>query len=494
MEYKNIHRYLLVTIVSFSVSCQSDKTERVLGASVTSSNAKPATFEKIAPLTTNALGARKNLDEKGWYFIPPGTQSVEQAFETGSMSSKVAKAVIFSKMKTRVVDLPSSISQTIGEINDSGVSFRKSGTDLSEEMLDVTFKVSRAEWELSKELNGKAAKRFIYGYISLGDRLEEDTNQLIKAYNSINDARSNFSGRVNGFFVDTMWKNKNKLSNAWQNSFRKSVKKFISEYEESGQRDNTIVAMWDIFQGYTIAFKEILLSPLFDTTTAVGETLVVGGVYAPVAHVTTFSGQALVTTGMVVYYPTKVGYRILSPSLEAGLLGTMGIATMSTVAPTAVTGTGVAAFNQVTTMSTGYTGEAVTQVGGVTYESTAFVTGLVYDFGQGLADSSVYVMESGLILSYTALTVIPAHLLLTVPDGTIFLAYDGPRLVIAVVRGNYAGFDDLPTGTIIDLKEAKKAGKVEILSNDPALVKKVMEAEIKGQEKQKTPNQGNKTK
>ncbi|MDZ4726235.1 MAG: hypothetical protein SH817_08755 [Leptospira sp.] len=473
-------RYLFILIVLiFSITCNSTKTEKIIGESVTSPDAKPSTFKKIAPLTSNALGARKNLNDNGWLFIPPASKTIEEVIESGKMSSKVAKAILFTKMKKRTEELPPSMKSTMVEINKNASSFRGSGTEISKEILATTYKITLMEWELSKELNGKAANKFITGYVELNDREEEDRAQLLKVWTSLNKERSEFTGNTNDLFIDTMWKNQNKLTNAWRDSYKKSTQAFLDEYEESSQKGNSLFAMWDIFQGYSIALKEILISPLFNTGSAVGETLVINGVFVPVSHLSTFSGQAIMTTGMVAYYPVKLGYRIVSPTLEAGLLGTMGLASLSATAPTAVTGTGLSAFNQVTTIAAGYSGEAVVQTGGATYETTAYATGLVYDFASGSAESGVYALKSGLILSYTALTVIPAHLLLSVPDGTIFLAYDGPRVVIAVVRGNYAGLDDLPTGTIIDLEEAKKSGKVEILSRDQTLVKKVIDAEVK---------------
>jgi predicted peroxiredoxin len=95
-----------------------------------------------------------------------------------------------------------------------------------------------------------------------------------------------------------------------------------------------------------------------------------------------------------------------------------------------------------------------------------------------------YALKSGVVLSYAALTVIPTHLLLTVPDATIFLAWDGPRLVIASVKGNYKGFDSLPVGSVVDLEEARKQGKVEILTDDQTIVKKVLEKEIQNREEE----------
>ena len=58
----------------------------------------------------------------------------------------------------------------------------------------------------------------------------------------------------------------------------------------------------------------------------------------------------------------------------------------------------------------------------------------------------------------------------------------GPRLVIASIKGNYQGFENLPVGSIVDLEEARKKGKVEILTDDQTIVKKVLEKEIQSRE------------
>jgi hypothetical protein len=169
--------------------------------------------------------------------------------------------------------------------------------------------------------------------------------------------------------------------------------------------------------------------------------------------------------------------------MEAGFLSSLGVLSATATAPTIVGGTTMGVFNQVATFTGVESTRAVGAVAGAGYESGATATGMIYDFTSSSSQSVYYALKSGVVLSYSALTVIPTHLLLTVPDATIFLAWDGPRLVIASVRGNYKGFENLPVGSIVDLEEARKQGKVEILTDDQAIVKKVLEKEIQNREK-----------
>ncbi len=457
---------------------------KAFGESVVGGEKKPLSFQRIAPLTTNAYGGRKNIHENGWWIIPSSQKSIESTFDSGRMSFRVAKAIVVTKLKGRAENYPSDLQSTVKKVHGWGVDLRSSGTDLSGEILEHSIQLTKEEWSLAKSSGNKAKESLVYGYIHFTDREEEDRTRIIKAISTVNETGNSFSSSTNQLFTETVSRNSTKLKKTWGDSYRNTVNGFLEEYEESGEKENSLFALWDIFQGYTVAVKEAVFSPLFGTTTAVGETVVVGGVFVPVAHSATFLGQTMVTSGLVLFYPAQVGYRVISPSLEAGFFGSIALLTASATAPTIVSGTGLSAFNQITVV-TGVTGaEAVGQVGGVGIETTALASGMVYDVTTGTAESAMYGMKAGLILSYAGLTVLPTHLLLTTLEGPIFLAYDGPRVVIAYAQGNYAGFETLPTGTVVDLEEAKNQGKIKILTSDPALVKKVIDAEIREKEKE----------
>ena len=95
---------------------------------------------------------------------------------------------------------------------------------------------------------------------------------------------------------------------------------------------------------------------------------------------------------------------------------------------------------------------------------------------------------SGVVLGYNALSAVPTHALLGVTDVVIFLAWDGPRLVIASAKGRiktrkdaHAGesysLGELPVGTVVDLKTLgeEEGVKVDVLSTDNAVIRDVLE-------------------
>jgi hypothetical protein len=209
--------------------------------------------------------------------------------------------------------------------------------------------------------------------------------------------------------------------------------------------------------------------------------MLVGGTYVPVSHTMNFSKDMLMTTGLVFYYGTKKGYRVISPTLEAGFFSSVGLLSASSTVPTYIGGTSLGAFNQITSVAAVTGSGVVGGVGSLGYETTATATGMFYDLASGSAESGVYLMSSGVILSYTAVTALPAQMAISVVEGPIFITYDGPRVVIAVAKGNFVGYDDYPTGSVINLEKEKKAGNIKILTDDPKIIKKVLDAEMEGQ-------------
>lgn len=82
----------------------------------------------------------------------------------------------------------------------------------------------------------------------------------------------------------------------------------------------------------------------------------------------------------------------------------------------------------------------------------------------------------------------PVQTLLGVVNGAVFLAYDGPRLMVASAKGEVQWSDQggktidipvqsLPVGSVVDLKAlGKEPGvQIQVISDDPEVVQKVLE-------------------
>lgn len=482
MKLVSVIPFLLLTTTLFLQCSGSQKMDKVFGESVLTAN-KPQSFKKIAPLTANSYGSRKNLWEHGWAVIPSGKKSIDLAYENGGISGRVAKAMVLVHMKKRSADYPGKLGDTMVSVASWTRSGIKDSFGRTEDIYDAGWQLSKTEWKASKDNFEEAGSRFVQGYVYLVPRIESDTKLMMSSLDEIGGDYNKKNSKLNELFDATINQNSKNIVSAWSDSFSKASDEFTKNYEKSGESGNSLLALVDIFKGYSVALKEVMVAPIGKTSTNAGEILVVNGVYVPLSKTMNFSSTALISTGAVLFYSVKSGYRVISPTLEAGLFSSMGILSASSTVPTYTAGTTLAAFNQVTTVAATTAGGTIGVVGGTAYETGAYATGMVYDLSKGTAEAGVYAMSSGMILGYTALTALPPQLVLSSVEGSIFITYDGPRVVIAVVKGNYADLDDAPTGTVINLEEAKKAGKVKILTDDPKIIRKVLDAEIEEQTK-----------
>lgn len=119
----------------------------------------------------------------------------------------------------------------------------------------------------------------------------------------------------------------------------------------------------------------------------------------------------------------------------------------------------------------GETGAAATQVFGNSIAATTLVGGTaistatgsaigVYQLSKAVVVPTGHLLGSGIVLSYGTLSHIAAHSILAVSDASyMVLSLEGPRWVLYAVKGDLDGGEDIPAGTILDLKKMQAAGE-----------------------------------
>lgn len=468
---------LLIVCLSFS-ACQKDRRERILGKPVLGDDAKPGTLQEIAPLTTNALGARQDLHKNGWKFIPSTQRSLALAEESSTMTARHAMAAVLVRNGSRIQNYPSELSSAIREVREWGVDFEKSEIINAQILRENSWKFAKDRVSDSGRFGREARSRLITGYILYFERTDEDFAELKNLpgnyYSDLNQDFSNLY-TISGNLTKSRTE---KISSTWKNSFDKGLAQYQKSYKESGDRDNSLLAIVDLFGGYTMALSEFLIRPLGTTLVSSGEVIVWDGILLPLSTSSFFAGRTVKATGLTLYYTSRVGVKTISPTVEAGYLTTLSLASASISLPAVLGGETLSAFNQVTIVTSMETARATGTVGALGYKSGEAVLGLAYDFTEDSSVSVLYGLKTGVVLGYTALTVIPTHLILAAPDSVFFLAWDGPRLVIAQAKGNLKEWGDLPAGAIVDLEQARKMGlDAKIVSEDPKLIRKVLEAQ-----------------
>jgi hypothetical protein len=190
--------------------------------------------------------------------------------------------------------------------------------------------------------------------------------------------------------------------------------------------------------------------------------------------------------GLTFYYTGKTGVKIVSPTVESGLLAGMSVLSLSAVPVTYAAGGTLGAVNQVAFIAAGPVAGTAHGVATTTIDTAAYVGLVTYDGVKGTTKVAINQASSGIVLGYNALTAIPTHIVMGVEDTAVFLAWDGPRLMIAAASGklktrsddkDQPTLGDLPVGTVVDMKklEQSQGTKVEVLSTDPAVIRDVLE-------------------
>ena len=475
----SLFRCLILLIVSIvlipaHVMCANDAT------AVTSS-----AVEDVIPLTMGNVRGHKLLYDEGWYVATSSRRALEFAREKSMDSSAEALRKVRRDVERRSGKFAADISGGVKGAAATGKDLLHEGTVMSGDILTGADRLARKELAYAGTNFRNGMDRFIKGNISLGKRTEQERAELRglpgNYYGKLKDDFSNIWGLTN----EVNEKFANKIEPGWDEAFAEAGRQFREEYERSGNEKNSLMALGPILSGYLKSLYRGLVAPASKSLVRGGAKGASGGLFLPVAGATMIAGRTVESVGLTFYYTGKTAVKIVSPTVEGGLLSGLSLLSLGAVPTTYVTGGTLGAINQVafTAAAPGYgvaKGTATTAV-----DTAKYVSFLTYDGLNGTTKVVINQAQSGVVLGYNALTAIPAHLLTGAMDTAIFLAWDGPRLVVAAAQGRLKGGDretspsmeNLPVGSVVDLKRLVDEGgvAVSVISDDPAVIGRVLE-------------------
>ena len=443
---------------------------------------KKEAVEDIIPVTMANMRGHKALYNEGWFVVTSTKDAFEFAHENAVVSSGEAIAEAKASIAARSEEYGKDITQDVVHAGQTGKDVFETGTENTKKIWSVTDKVATAQIDFASENFQKAWDRFVTGNLYLGERTAEERKELSNTFGTyFGNLSEDFSdiyeiaAGINSDFGQ-------RIAVVWDGAIDEAGAAFAAEYEESGESPNTLVAMVDILQGYAKSLYIGLVRPGAET---VAEGVVTGGknagkiLFLPVAAVTSVTGRTVQSVGLTLYYTTKTGIKIVSPTVEAGFLSALSILSLGTTPVTYVTGASIGAVNQVAMTAAAPAAAAGEGAVTTTLDTAKYVTFVTYDAVAGTTKVVFNQAASGVVLGYNALTAIPTHLVMAAGDAAFFLAWDGPNLVVAMAEGRVEGFSasELPVGTVVDLKKLQEADgvKVKVISDDPAVIKKVLE-------------------
>ncbi|MDH5392293.1 MAG: hypothetical protein OEY11_03800 [Gammaproteobacteria bacterium] len=441
--------------------------------------------EDIIPLTMANMRGHQALYNEGYFVITSSKEALEYAKEKSVVSSRQAVLSAVSSIASRNSQFASAIKSDVSDSVELSAQTFSQGTRLTRKIFSQTNKISTMQIDYGRKNLSKAWHSLIKGNLYIGKRTQETREALLSQpgnyFKNLNDDFSNIYDLTADMQIDFA----QRIGDTWSGAFSKASQSFSDEYEASGQSNNAIGGLFHIIKGYMKGLYQGLFKPVANTaadTVSAGARGVAQVAFLPTATVVSVAGRTVQAIGTTVYYSGKLGVEVISPTIEAGFLSGLSMLSLGTVPLTYVTGAAIGSVNQVafTTAApvVGVASAAVTSA----VDTGKYVAFVSYDAIAGTTKVVINQASAGVVLGYNALLAIPTHLILGVFDSAVFLAYDGPRLVIASAKGEIGNasserIDSLPVGSVVDLNALKQKGiDVKIVSDDAAVIKNVVEA------------------
>jgi hypothetical protein len=422
--------------------------------------------EKI-PLTMGNLQGHKNLYNEGWFVVTSSKEALEYAYKQSYTSSSQVWQKIAIDLKERKIKFKEAkLADT--KRNEETSQQMKASMESYARTIDEGLEQDRLKLkDKSRDSIRQAYESFVLGYVQLQERTAADVKEL-KAINgnffsNLKDDFSNYYEIVS----DIDRQSESKLIAAWQKSFLLAGEEFEKEYKESGVQSNSIAALWSLAKGYSKATYYAVLKPSAATTVGA-----FGAGYK-------LTERVIMNTGRSFFYASSIGYKVVSPTIEAGYLSALSLVSWSGEKLTHGTQVGLFAFNQVAVASSQPVYSTGKWLVSTTVNTADYAAASTYDMVSGASQIAVNQVKAGAVLGYNALTALPTQTLLACMNSVVFLAWDGPKLAIYSLKGEVNGVpvQELPVGTILDKEKAEKLNlRVEKISDEPKLIEAVIES------------------
>lgn len=446
---------------------------------------------QIMPITHANIRGHEALYHEGWFVVTSTEKSWAYARSHAVESSADALRRLAKDLEQDSVRLGQRLGAGLRDSVETGRDIYTRGSERTRKTLDLTHELAQAELDLAGRGLQRAWSSFYHGNISLVQRTESDREALMALpgnyYRNLKDDFSNL--------FDLTEKAEDALSShiegRWAQAYREAGEDFTRAYQRSGERGNSAAALGDMLSGYMRMLYSGLVKPAVRSGVQGGEaTAKLAGklIFLPVASLFIVTENTVASLGMSLYYVGDMGVKIVSPTVEGGFLTGLSLLSYTTVPVTYGVGGAAGLVNQVAVTTAAPVASAGQAVAGTAVDTVRYAAQVSYDLAKGVTRVSLNQVKAGVALGYNALTALPVQLTLAAANSVVFLAWDGPRLVLASARGEVqwrdeqgseqsVSLDTLPVGGVVDLQRLQQEPgvSVELLSDDPAVVEKVLE-------------------
>lgn len=446
---------------------------------------------EIISVTESNLRGHQSLYREGWFVVSSTEKAFSYAKEHAITSSGQAVSRAVADAGVHSTEYGKNLIEAGKGGVQTGAQVYRGGTDLNKRELALTTSLVKTEWDYGSRNLNLAWERFFKGNMTLTQRTAEDRQALAAVPGGwYKHLQSDFRN-LDELTVEATNSMSTHIEGRWGEAYGEARAAFNQSYQKSGTRGNALSGLGDIMAGYIKVLYSGLVKPASRTAVQGAEGAAKGVtniVFLPATKLFIVSGRTIESTGLSLYYTTSMGVKLVSPTVEGGLLTGLSMLSYGAIPPTAAVGGAVGVANQVAVTAAAPVAGAGKAVAVGAAETGVYAAQVSYDLLKGATKVTMNQAQSGIALGYNALTALPTQMLLGTANSVVFLAYDGPRLVVASARGEVQWSDNngekgsmpvqsLPVGSVVDLNAlSKEPGvQVQIISDDPEVVQKVLE-------------------
>lgn len=405
------------------------------------------------------LKGQRYLFENGWRLIPSATKSFAYYKENSLKPSVESLAQAIQDLKNNKTDLK-QVQFYLKEMKSTFESFKVSSKNTETALDEISFSLKNRRSEI--DFND-SYQRFVIGYAELAINTKEEREYLQNFFGHYVKNYEKSTQDLNQGFDDISRYLLNDIEVNWRNHFKLAADSFENHYESSTNSKNSMTGVWELLKGYAKAIYYGIAEPLglqSAKTISEGSFFITKGLMNTIVA----AGSSIYSSGVTLYMATGYGYKLISPTLEGGALASISaLSYLSTYSAEKLMGAGgaIAKYGIVATGGVVSGGELV---GNVTYDAGKAAAYHIFNFGAKTGEAVIEQAKGAMVLGYTALTQLPAQVLLGAANGTLFIVYDGPKILIAKVNGEE--FQSLPVGTVIDLNKVERQSIEEVEIDD----------------------------
>lgn len=414
------------------------------------------------------LKGQKYLFENGWRLIPSATKSFAYYKEQSLKPSAESLAQAIQDLKNNKTELK-QVQFYLEEMKSTFESFKLSGknTEMALDEISLNLRNRRSEIDFSESY-----QKVVIGYAELAKNTREEREYLQNFFGNYVKDYDKGTHNLNKGFDDISRYLLNDVEVNWKNHFKLATDSFENHYESSTKSKNSIAGVWELLKGYAKAVYYGVAKPLGLQS---AKTFTEGSFYLTKGLMNTIVavGSSIYSSGVSLYMATSYGYKLISPTLEGGALGCISaLSYLSTYSAEKLMGAG-GAIAKYGIVATGGVASGGHFAGSVTYDAGKAAAYHIFNFGAKTGEAVIEQAKGAMVLGYTALTQLPAQVLLGAANATLFIVYDGPKILIAKV--NDEKLQSLPAGTVIDLNKID-AQSIEEVEVDDQTKRRVLES------------------